>query len=168
MRNHLWMDCSTFENNGTWIRIDQQGARVGKISEQNGVDMNAASLNALIRPQWEKRGLRLARRTTNTRLIQSCQPWLAAAVLLAAVSLRGATVSWVGGSGDWSTAANWSKGALPGPIDDVVISPTNTAITVTHSSGSDTINSLMSQVAFQLPWRRFMVPMRGQKPWRIA
>jgi len=28
--------------------------------------------------------------------------------------LDAATVSWVGGSGDWNTLINWSTGALPG------------------------------------------------------
>jgi hypothetical protein len=51
-------------------------------------------------------------------------------------------VSWVGGSGDWDTASNWSTGAVPGPGDDVtinVISP----ITITHSLGNyDAVHSL--------------------------
>src|SRR5262245_59460934 len=34
-----------------------------------------------------------------------------------------ALVNWVGGSGDWGDAANWSTGARPGPTDDVVIGP---------------------------------------------
>ena len=59
-------------------------------------------------------------------------------------------MSWVGGSGDWNTATNWSTGALPGPGDDVVISPVDMSSTITHSSGAHTVNSLMSQVAFQL------------------
>ena len=60
-----------------------------------------------------------------------------------------AAVSWVGGSGDWNTAANWSTGALPGTNDDVVIG-SGPGITVTHSSGEHTVRSLMSQQAFQL------------------
>jgi len=39
---------------------------------------------------------------------------------------------------------------LPGPNDDVVISPANTSVTITHSSGAHTIKSLMSQAPFQL------------------
>ena len=60
------------------------------------------------------------------------------------------TVSWVGGTGDWNTVANWSTGALPGPNDDVVISPASSSITVTHSSGTHTVKTLTSQRAFQL------------------
>jgi hypothetical protein len=53
-------------------------------------------------------------------------------------------VHWTGPSGDWAVAANWTddQGAhrLPGSADDAVI---NTAgITVTHSSGADSIKSL--------------------------
>ena len=64
-------------------------------------------------------------------------------------SLYADTVTWVGGSGDWSTTANWSTGALPGAGDDVVVGP-GPAITVTHSSGADTVRSVQSQQAFVL------------------
>src|SRR5690348_2869570 len=74
---------------------------------------------------------------------------LALLSILMVTSGLAATVSWVAGSGNWNTPTNWSTGVLPGPTDDVVISPTNASIFVTHS-GSHTINSLMSQVAFQL------------------
>ena len=64
--------------------------------------------------------------------------WFAAFLaLLATLSVRAATVTWVGGSGDWSAPANWSSHALPGTNDDVVIGA-GPAITVTHSSGTDT------------------------------
>jgi hypothetical protein len=50
------------------------------------------------------------------------------------------TVTWVHpGDGDWSVGANWSTGATPGTNDDVVI---NLDLTVTHSSGSDSVRSL--------------------------
>ena len=65
------------------------------------------------------------------------------------VSLVAATVSWVGASGDWNIATNWSTGALPGPADDVVIDP-GISIAVSHSTGVHTINSLLSQQAFVL------------------
>src|SRR3989442_5392066 len=60
-----------------------------------------------------------------------------------------ATVSWVGGSGDWNLAANWSTGALPGPDDDVLIDQPDDII-VTVSSGSHTVKTLQSQEAFVL------------------
>ncbi len=63
--------------------------------------------------------------------------------------LRSATVSWVGGSGDWNTPANWSTGALPGPGDDVVIGA-GPAISITHSSGAHSVKSISSQQAFAL------------------
>jgi RHS repeat-associated protein len=55
-----------------------------------------------------------------------------------------ALVTWTNPlGGDWSVASNWSSGQLPGASDDVAI---NTAgITVTHSTGTDAINSLTSQ-----------------------
>ncbi len=70
-------------------------------------------------------------------------------VLLATLAVRAATVSWTGGSGDWSTPADWSTGVLPGTNDDVVIGP-GPAITVTHSSGADAVRSIQSEQAFVL------------------
>ncbi len=67
-----------------------------------------------------------------------------------------ATVTWVGGSGDWSAATNWSAGQLPGPDDDVLI-PSGPAITVTHSSGLDTVSSITNLQAFILAGGRLTV-----------
>ena len=64
-------------------------------------------------------------------------------------ALYGATVTWIGGSGDWNTATNWSIGALPGTNDNVVIGA-GASITVTHSAGTHTVNSVQSQQAFVL------------------
>ena len=64
-------------------------------------------------------------------------------------ALHGATATWVGGSGDWNTAANWSTGSLPGTNDNVVIGA-GASITVTHSSGTHTVQSVQSQQAFVL------------------
>jgi hypothetical protein len=51
-------------------------------------------------------------------------------------------VHWIGGSGDWDTAANWSSGAVPGALNDVTINVT-TPITVTHGQNvADSVNSL--------------------------
>jgi RHS repeat-associated protein len=62
------------------------------------------------------------------------------------------TVTWVGGSGDWGTAANWQDNTgvhrLPGSGDDVTINVAG--VTVTHSSGSDTIHSLTANDAISL------------------
>ena len=51
------------------------------------------------------------------------------------------TVIWVGGSGDWDTAANWSTKQVPGANDNVQIN--TPGITVTHS-GVDRVNSVTS------------------------
>src|SRR5579859_6073468 len=49
-------------------------------------------------------------------------------------------VNWIGGSGDWNNGPNWDNGTGPGPGDDAVINVAG--IIVTHSSGTNTINSL--------------------------
>src|ERR1039458_4112598 len=64
-------------------------------------------------------------------------------------ALRGATVTWIGDSGDWNAATNWSTGSLPGTNDNVVIGA-GASITVTHSSGTHTVSSVQSQQAFVL------------------
>jgi hypothetical protein len=57
-----------------------------------------------------------------------------------------ATVTWVGGDGDWSTPSNWSGGFVPGPGDDVVIGqiggPPPPFLQITHSNGVDRVSSL--------------------------
>jgi hypothetical protein len=72
---------------------------------------------------------------------------LFALVVLLPTLLHAATVTWIGGSGDWDTTTNWSTSALPGTNDDVVIG-SGAAITVTHSLGTDTVRSILSQQAF--------------------
>src|ERR1019366_8269919 len=65
-------------------------------------------------------------------------------------ALHGATVTWIGPSGDWNTAANWSSSpSLPGPNDNVVIGA-GPSITVTHSSGTHTVNSITNEQTFVL------------------
>lgn len=63
--------------------------------------------------------------------------------------LRAATIEWIGGSGDWNTATNWSSSALPGPEDDVVIDVPD-LVTVTHASGDHTVRSIVCEEAFTL------------------
>jgi hypothetical protein len=69
-----------------------------------------------------------------------CKLWVAAAGLMSLMAVHGATVSWVGGSGDWSNTNNWSTGALPGANDDVIINPTNT---LALSGGSTFTNATL-------------------------
>lgn len=58
-------------------------------------------------------------------------------------------VSWIGAaSGDFDVAQNWSTGVVPGPTDDVTINVAG--ITVTHSAGVDTVNSLTTDEPFDL------------------
>ncbi len=53
-------------------------------------------------------------------------------------------------SGDWNNPSNWSSGAIPLPADDVIIDPLDAPVTVTHSAGTHSINSLNSTQAFVL------------------
>jgi len=76
--------------------------------------------------------------------VQLCLP-----LLFFASAAPGATVTWIGGSGDWTNKTHWSTGSLPGVNDDVVISLAAT-ITVTHSAGTHTVNSIQSRAAFVL------------------
>ncbi len=63
-----------------------------------------------------------------------------------------ATVTWVGGSGDWDNAANWRDdqmvNRLPTSADDAVIDVSG--ITVTHASGKDAVGSLTVNDPFTL------------------
>ncbi len=74
-----------------------------------------------------------------------------ALAVFSAITLQphAATVSWVGGSGDWNAPANWSGGALPGPADDVVIDLPGD-LTITHSSGDDAVQSIQCSESFVL------------------
>jgi hypothetical protein len=51
-----------------------------------------------------------------------------------------ATIHWIAGSGNWTTASNWSTDTVPGSSDDAVLDAPGT-YTVTVSS-DETINSL--------------------------
>ena len=55
-----------------------------------------------------------------------------------------ATINWLGGDGDWSTAADWSGGVVPGAADDVTIGatgPYTVTVTATETARSLTLNS---------------------------
>ncbi len=57
------------------------------------------------------------------------------------------TVTWTGRAGDdlWSTPANWSSNALPGPNDHVVISSAGSTVTLYDGFPQTTIRSLTLQ-----------------------
>ncbi|WP_372897006.1 CARDB domain-containing protein, partial [Stieleria sp.] len=55
-------------------------------------------------------------------------------------SAQAAPVSWIGGDGDWTTAANWSTGQVPDAEDDVILD--NAAVTVTISVGGQAVRSI--------------------------
>jgi filamentous hemagglutinin len=66
-----------------------------------------------------------------------------ALLLSLAPGARAGNVNWtLAGNGDWDTAANWSSNPnLPGPADNVT---NNSAYTITHSTGTDTVASFTS------------------------
>ena len=68
--------------------------------------------------------------------------------------LAPATLNWIGGSGDWNTAANWLDATtqtnhVPVAGDDAVINVAP-SITVTHSTGTHTVQSLTTSNPFTL------------------
>jgi hypothetical protein len=82
-------------------------------------------------------------------ILKSLVATLALMSALAPTAGSAATVTWVGGTGDWSAPGNWSAGTVPGPSDDAVI-PAGASITVTHSTGADAVNSIVCHQTFTL------------------
>ena len=68
-----------------------------------------------------------------------------AAAVIAAIGhspTQAATVNWSGATSTWNIATNWSSNpALPGAADDVVINVAGVQ-TITHNSGTNTVNSI--------------------------
>ena len=62
-----------------------------------------------------------------------------------AASAKADSVSWVGGSGNWNEAVNWSTGAVPGELDDVIIDRPGIEVVVTYRLGLSTVKSLRSE-----------------------
>jgi len=62
-----------------------------------------------------------------------------------------ASVAWVGGNGNWSTAGNWANNILPttGNVLAVTI-PTGSTVTYDSAAGDTTLNSLTSLGHFQM------------------
>ena len=60
------------------------------------------------------------------------------------VTTAGRTAVWDGGAGtnEWNDALNWDNDALPGVDDDVLIPDLLGGTPITHSSGSNVVNSL--------------------------
>src|SRR5262249_54004316 len=72
--------------------------------------------------------------------------------------LAPAVVNWDGGGGDfnWNNALNWDTNTLPTAADDVVIDVA-AALTVTHPSGTTSINKLTSQESLTLSGGTFTI-----------
>ncbi len=62
--------------------------------------------------------------------------------------IQPATVYWTGSNGDWDTGSNWSTGTVPGVNDDVQIN--QSGLTITHSTGTDSVNSITSSANLTL------------------
>ncbi len=55
------------------------------------------------------------------------------------------TATWKNSAGgDWSVASNWTSRSVPGSDEDVVIDVPSALVTITHSTGIDTVRSLVS------------------------
>jgi len=82
------------------------------------------------------------------RIIKPLTFAIACALSLSPVAPYAASVTWQPDSnGSWGTPANWSSNPLlPRATDDVGIDVGGTTVrTITHNSGTNTINSLTSQ-----------------------
>jgi hypothetical protein len=97
--------------------------------------MLLASVHRVVK--WVGRRSRPAR---SKRLSQLCRPWLE--------GLEDRTVpnavNWTGGSGLWNDSSHWLDATtmtnhVPTSSDDAII---NTAVTVTHNTGTDTVLSV--------------------------
>src|SRR5271165_872464 len=72
-----------------------------------------------------------------------------AIAFLPALAGRSATITWVGGSGDWNTATNWSGSAVPNTNDDAIINPAG-SVNITHSNGTNTVHSVQCSQPFMM------------------
>jgi hypothetical protein len=104
---------------------------------------------------------RRVKRRDKSNVVRACCLML----LMTVWAAEAATVSWVGGSGDWSTPANWSTDSLPGTNDDVVIGA-GASITVTHLAGTDAVRSVQSQQAFVLSGGTLTLSLSRAARWQ--
>lgn len=65
-----------------------------------------------------------------------------ALAVLAATATSAADLLWVGGSGDWTAAKNWSPAQVPGPGDNVAITGSGTYTVTLPAKAAATVNSL--------------------------
>ncbi|MCY2986400.1 MAG: choice-of-anchor D domain-containing protein, partial [Planctomycetota bacterium] len=59
-------------------------------------------------------------------------------------------VRWIGQSGNWTDAANWSSGAVPGKDDNVLIDNLDAELVITIPSGSQEIKGLICEESLVL------------------
>ena len=65
------------------------------------------------------------------------------ALCLLATALNAADLVWVGGTGFWNAAANWSPAQIPGAADRAIITNNGTYTVVVPDSVNPTISSLI-------------------------
>src|SRR5207237_8060630 len=91
--------------------------------------------------------------TTRRRKQRRPRPARSRKLLLESLETRltPAIVNWVNtNGGDWATPTNWSTGTLPSATDDVTIPALASGITITHATGTDTVNSVTTATPLSL------------------
>ena len=81
----------------------------------------------------------------NSKLLKSSLPkWqaLAIAVLFAAAEANAADLVWIGGSGNWNAAGNWSPAQMPTAADNAIITNGGTYIVTVPAGTTGTAGSV--------------------------
>ena len=119
-----------------WIMISQPNGSNATLSD-------AAIINPTLSPDYS--GFYTLELQVNDGFITSTSPRFTIEVDLCRPEAN--VITWVSPNGGlWSDTNNWDPNRLPGPTDDVCIGVA-ADITVNHSTGIDTINSLLSEEA---------------------
>ena len=78
-------------------------------------------------------------------------------------------ISWINpGSGNWDVAANWNTDTVPGPADDVTISPTSAATITIQSGDAESVNSLTTGSNSTLAITGGSLTAGEIRPWAAA
>lgn len=102
---------------------------------------------------WKSRA---TRRTTTIERPKARRSAVRARLELLEDRVQPSTVTWINpAGGDWDNPANWQdqstgQNRVPGASDDAVIDLGANNFTVTHSAGTDAVNSLTDQAAFTM------------------
>ena len=88
--------------------------------------------------EWSR--VRIWRSELARRLSAGSRRRRAVACALESLEQRTLLTQWIGGTGNWNTAADWSGGVVPGANDDVVI-PAGSNVTISDQEGANTITT---------------------------